>query len=213
MLRVGILQNRERTLRNKPFLRAAACALLLPALPALAASPRSVDVQTLDVAGVRTGMDYDQVAKALADHFQAAPADLKPDPFPGENIVTHTRLPSTLTYEKDGTRVTVHFEGRVPVDPARPLVAWLVTYQVPWTPANAEGMAKAALARYGTPSNAPNTLPMQWCARPSANTGIGCPGDDARLDLSQVQLTLTDPAWQRARIRFIQGQQTVQPRL
>ena len=72
---------------------------------------------------------------------------------------------------------------------------------------------KAALGRYGTPSNAPNTLPMQWYARPNANTGIGCPLDDAKLDLSQVQLTLTDPAWQQARINFIQGQQAVEPRL
>ena len=200
-------------MRTRLFLRIAASALLLLTFPALAASPRSVDVRTLEVAGVRTGMDYDEVSKALAAHFQVALADLKADPFPGENIVTHTKLPSTLSYEKDGTRVTVHFEGRVPVDPARPLVAWMVTYQVPWTPANAEGMAKAALARYGTPSNAPNTLPMHWCARPNANTGIGCPMDDARLDLSQVQLTLTDPAWQQARIRFVQERQAVQPRL
>ena len=200
-------------MRTRLFLRIAASALLLLTFPALAASPRSVDVRTLEVAGVRTGMDYDEVSKALAAHFQVALADLKADPFPGENIVTHTKLPSTLSYEKDGTRVTVHFEGRVPVDPARPLVAWMVTYQVPWTPANAEGMAKAALARYNTPSNAPNTLPMHWCARPNANTGIGCPMDDAKLDLSQVQLTLTDPAWQQARIRFVQERQAVQPRL
>ena len=211
MLGVDAIESRERTLSTRLFLRIAAPALLLLAFPALAAPPRSVDVRTLDVAGVRTGVDYDEVSKALAAHFQVTPADLKSDPFPGENIVTHTKLPSTLSY--DGTRVTVHFEGRVPVDPARPLVAWLVTYQVPWTPANAEGMAKAALARYGTPSNAPNTLPMQWCARPSTNTGIGCPVDDAKLDLSQVQLTLTDPAWQQARIRFLEGRQAVQPRL
>ena len=200
-------------MRLAPFIRAGVCPLLLSAIPALAAPPRSVDVRTVDVAGVRTGMDYDQVLQALTDHFQAASADIKPDPFPGENVVTHTKLPSTLTYEKNGTRVIVHFEGRVPVDPGRPLVAWLVTYQVPWTPANADQMAKAALARYGTPSNAPNTLPMQWCVRPSTNTGIGCPMDDAKLDLLQVQLTLTDPAWQQARIKFIQGQQAVQPRL
>ena len=212
MLRVDAIESRERTLRSRLFLRIPLPVLLLLAFPALAAPPRSVDVRTLDVASVRTGMDYDEVSKALAAHFQAAPTDLKPDPFPGENIVTHTKLPSTLTYEKDGTRVTVHFEGRVPVDPARPLVAWLVTYQVPWTPGNAEGMAKAALARYGTPSNAPNTLPMQWCARPSANTGIGCPGDDALLNLSQVELKLTDPAWQAARIRFVQERQAAQPR-
>ncbi|RYY12576.1 MAG: hypothetical protein EON55_12010, partial [Alphaproteobacteria bacterium] len=119
-------------MRSKLSLGALAFVLLLPAFPALAASPLSVNLRTLDVAGVRTGIDFDQVAKALTEHFQAAPADLKPDPFPGENIVAHTKLPSTLTYEKDGTRVTVHFEGRVPVDLAMPLVVWLVTYQLPW---------------------------------------------------------------------------------
>ena len=74
-------------------------------------------------------------------------------------------------------------------------------------------MAQAALAKYGTQSNAPNTLPMQWCLHPSANTGIGCPLNGAVLDLSQVALKLTDPAWQAARIGFVQGRQAVQPRL
>jgi len=180
---------------------------------AQAASPRSVDAHTLDVAGVKTGMDYDEVIAALARHFQVPPAEIKPDPFPGENIVTHTRLPSTATYAKDGTRVTVHFEGRVPADPARPLVAWLVNYEIPFTPENATRMAQAAVEKYGTPSNAPNTLPMQWCSHPSANTGIGCGGDEARLELSQVAMTLTDPAWQAARIRFVRDSQAVRPKL
>ena len=86
-------------------------------------------------------MDFDQVVAALAGHFQVPPTEIKPDPFPGENIVTHTRLPSSVSYEKGGTRVTVHFEGRVLVDPARPLVAWLISYEVPWTPENAKQMA------------------------------------------------------------------------
>lgn len=186
--------------------------MLLSTFPALAASPRSVDVQTLDVAGVRTGMDCDEATRALTEHFQAAPGDIRPDPFPGENIVTHTKLPSTLTYEKDGTRVTVHFEGRVPVNPARPLVAWLVTYQVPWSPANAEGMEGGA-GPLRHPVQRPQH-PAHAVVRPAeTNNGIGCPADDARLDLPQVQLMLTDPAWQQARIRFIQGQQAVRPRL
>ena len=54
---------------------------------------------------------------------------------------------------------------------------------------------------------------MQWCARPNANTGIGCSADDPNLAQSQVQLTLIDSAWQQARIRFMHGQQAVQPRL
>lgn len=65
--------------------------------------------------------------------------------------------------------------------PGWPLAAWLVTYQVPWTPANAD-------------------------------TRIGCPMDDARFDLSQIQLTLMDPAWQQAQIRFVQERRTIQSR-
>ena len=187
------------------------CSLL--AFPARAAPPRSVDARTLDVAGVATGMDYDQVVAALAGHFQVPPSEIKADPFPGENIVTHTKLPSTVSFKKDGTEVTVHFEGRVPVDAAHPLVAWLISYEVPWSPGNAAQMTQAATAKYGTQSNAPNTLPMQWCIHPSSNTGIGCPASEARLELSQVALTLTDPAWQAARIKFVQERQTVRPKL
>lgn len=158
-------------------------------------------------------MDYNQVVAALAGHFQVPPSEIKTDPFPGENIVTHTKLPSTVSFSKDGTQVTVHFEGRVPVDPARPLVAWLISYEVPWTAENAKQMAQAATGKYGVQSNAPNALPMQWCSHPNANTGIGCPLNEARVELSQVALSLTDPAWQAARIKFVQDRQAVRPKL
>ena len=158
-------------------------------------------------------MDYDQVVAALAAHFGVPASEIKPDPFPGENIVTHTKLPSTASFQGGGTKVTVHFEGRVPADPAHPLVAWLVSYEVPWTPQNASQMLQAATAKYGVASNAPNTLPMQWCSHPSANPGIGCSGNEARLELSQVALTLTDPAWQAARIKLVQDRQSASPKL
>ena len=188
------------------------CCSLIASI-AQAAPPRSVDARTLDVAGVTTGMDYDQVVAALAGHFQVPPSEIKADPFPSENVVTHTKLPSTVSFSKDGTQVTVHFEGRVPVDPVRPLVAWLIRYEVPWTPENAKQMAQAATGKYGIQSNAPNTLPMQWCSHPSTNTGIGCTAGEARLELSQVALSLTDPAWQAARIRLVQERQAVRPKL
>lgn len=199
-------------MRTRLFTKTVLGALLMLS-SAHAAPPRSVDARTLDIAGVRTGMDYDQVVAALAQHFQALPSDVKPEPFQGENVVTHTKLPSYVTFEKDGTRVTVRFEGRVPVDPAHPLVAWLISYEVPWTPQNAEQMAQAAVAKYGTQSNAPNKLPMHWCAHPSSNVGIGCDANEPRLELSQVDMKLTDPAWQAARIKFVQEHRTVRPNL
>ena len=127
--------------------------------------------------------------------------------------MTHTKLPAFVVFEKDGTRVAVHFEGRVPVDPAHPLVAWLITYQVPYTPQNVGQMAQAAVAKYGTQSNAPNKLPMYWCGHPSSSVGIGCDANEPRLELSQVDMKLTDPAWQAARIKFVQEHQAVRPNL
>ena len=154
-------------MRSKLFTRTVLGALLMVS-SAQAAPPRSVDARTLDIAGVRTGMDYDQVVAALAQHFQASPGDIKPYTM-GENDVTHTKLPAFVVFEKDGTKVAVHFEGRVPVDPAHPLVAWLITYQVPWTPQNIAQMAQAAVAKYGTPSNAPLKPTMQWCGHPGSS--------------------------------------------
>ena len=176
-----------------------------------AGSPRSVDARTLDIAGVKTGMDYDQALTAVANHFGVAKSQIKADPFPGENIVTRTKLPSYFTYEKNGVKLTVHFEGRVPVDKAHPLVAWQIAYEVPWSAQNKEEMAKAALAKYGVQSNAPNNLPMQWCQEPNRNPGIGCGIGQAKLELRQVELNLTDPTWQTARINFVNDSKATKP--
>ena len=99
----------------------------------LAASPRSVDVRTLDVAGVRTGMDFDQAVHAASANFQVPRTMMKPEPSPGVNMVTHTRLPSYFTYERGGVNLTVHFERRIPIDKAHPQVVSQVTYEVPWS--------------------------------------------------------------------------------
>lgn len=184
----------------------------LLATPAYAGPQRSVDARTLDIAGIRTGMDLEEARSAIARHFNVMPDGIKADSFPNENPVTHTKLPSYLTFEKDGTKLTVHFEGRVPVDPARPLAASLISYEIPWSTQNSTEMVAAASAKYGMASNAPNTLPMQWCARPSANPGIGCGPDQARLELSQTRLTLGDPAWTAARIEFLDAARATRPR-
>lgn len=180
-------------------------------LPANAA-PKSVDVRNFDVAGVKTGMDYDQAVAAVIQHYKISKDQIKPDPFPGINIVTQTKLPSYFNYEKDGTKLTVHFEGRVPASKEHPLVASMVSYELPWSQENSAAMAKAAQEKYGEQSNAPNKLPMQWCEKPSSNTGIGCiAGGQAVLEVSQVRMTLTDPAWQKARISFVNESQKRKP--
>lgn len=95
-------------------------------------------------------------------------------------------------------------QGRpVPVDKAHPLVVSMIKYELPYSAQNKEAMAQAATAKYGQQSNFPNKLPMEWCAKPSTNVGMGCKSErQAMLELSQVNMTLTDPSWQEARIQF-----------
>jgi hypothetical protein len=121
-------------------------------------------------------MDYDQAIAAAANHFGVPVNQMKADPYPSTNVVTKTQLPKYFSYEKDGVEITVYFEGRVPVDKSHPLVVRMVTYEVPWSQQNAAEMARAALAKYGVQSNAPNTLPMEWCEKPNSNPGMGCGG-------------------------------------
>ena len=176
------------------------------------AAPKSVDARTLDVAGVKTGMDYDQAVTAVMQHYKVSKDQIKPDAFPSVNIVTQTKLPSYFNYEKDGVKLTVHFEGRVPVSRERPLAVSMVSYELPWSQQNSAAMASTAQDKYGEQSNAPNKLPMQWCEKPSSNIGVGCiAGEQAVLEVSQVRMTLTDPAWQKARITFMNDSQKRKP--
>lgn len=185
---------------------------MLAVAPSVQAEPRSVDARQLDIAGVKTGMDFEQALAVVADHFHVSRNQIKVDAYPGRNIVTQTKLPGFFTYEKDGAKLTVLFEGRVPPDKARPLVVWAIEYEAPWSQENSDNMAKAAIAKYGPASNAPNTLPMEWCALPNANPGLGCNDEtQSMLKLSQVSLSLSDPAWLNARTKFVEDARKVKP--
>jgi len=184
----------------------------LMASSAYAESPRSVDARTLDIAGVKTGMDYDQALTAVAKHFGVPQDQIKQAPLMGENPVTKTKLHNYFVYEKDGVSLTVHFEPRVPVDTSRPQAVSQVIYEIPWSKDNSQRMAQAALEKYGVQSNAPNDLPFQWCGQPNANPGMGCSmPQQPMLELSQVKMRLTDPTWGQARIKFMQDAQAVKP--
>ncbi|MGJ7523694.1 hypothetical protein ACSFA0_24680 [Variovorax sp. LT1P1] len=165
---------------NSAIAKAAVLAILTGASFLSAAQPRqafrSVDAQTLDVAGVKTGMDFEEAMAAAMKHFQVPRNQMKPETSPGEGLVTHARLPRYFTYEKRGVKLIVHFEDRVPVDKARPMAASLVIYELPWSQENAKAMAEAALTKYGPNSNAPYDLPMEWCAQPNKAQMGACRG-------------------------------------
>lgn len=185
-------------------------ALLISALnalaivPAHAEPPRSVDARAFDIAGVKTGMDYDEAVAAAAKNFNVGKNEIKAG-YPSLNPVTNTKTPLNFSYEKDGVKLLVHFEPRVPVDKQRPLAVSQVSYEMPWTPANKDAMAQAVVEKYGKQSNFPNKLNLEWCQKPSPNPGMGCSIDmeQAVLKYSGVSVQLYDPVWSQARINFV----------
>ncbi len=193
-------------------------ALLVSALaavavaPAHAASPRSVDARTFDVAGVKTGMDFDEALAATAKNFNVGKKDIRIG-YATNNPVTNTKMPMNFSYDKDGVSFIVHFEPRVPVDKQRPLAVSQIRYELPWTPANKDAMGKAVVEKYGRQSNYPNDLSLEWCQKPSTNPGMGCSTDmtQAVLKYSGVSIQMHDPAWMNARIEYMERSQTRKP--
>lgn len=176
-----------------------------------AETQRSVDVRNFDVAGVKTGMDYDQAIQAAANHFRVGTDQFEPDPFPHENIITKTVTPKYFTYKRDGISLSVYFETRIPVDKEHPLAVSMIKYEIPWSPENKARMREAALAKYGQPSNGTISVTMDWCESPNKNVGMACSDRKAVLQAGQVDVTLQDYAYTEARIKYIQSLQAVKP--
>ncbi|MDF7757980.1 hypothetical protein PU683_00355 [Kosakonia cowanii] len=174
---------------------------------------RAVDVTKFDVAGVKTGMDYDEVVKAITTHFNVPASALQVDKYPQDNLVTGNKQPKFVGYEKEGVKLQVYFEGRVPVDAKHPLAASMITYELPWSTVNKEAMEKAAVEKYGPASNAPYSTPMVWCKEPGKQAGMACSSttQQAVLKLSNTSLELDDPVWREARIKFMDSKQTRTP--
>lgn len=193
-------------------------ALLFAALNTLAvasahaAPQRSVDARTFDIAGVKTGMDYEEAAAAAAKNFHVGKNEIKAG-YATNNPVTNTKMLMNFSYEKDGVRLVVHFEPRVPADKQRPLAVSQISYEMPWTPANKDAMGQAVVEKYGKQSNFPNNLNLEWCEKPSSNPGMGCSTDmtQAVLKYSGVSVQLYDPAWINARVEFVNRSNSRKP--
>ena len=193
-------------------------ALLISALNALVVAPahaapqRSVDARSFDIAGVKTGMGYDEAVTAAAKNFHVGKNEIKAG-YARDNLVTNNKMPLDFSYEKDGVRLVVHFEPRVPADKQQPLAVSQISYEMPWTPANKSAMGQAVLEKYGRQSNYPNDLNLEWCQKPSSNPGMGCSTDmtQAVLKYSGVSVQLYDPAWTNARVEFVNRSNSRKP--
>jgi hypothetical protein len=172
-----------------------------------AKEPRSVDPRTFDVAGVKTGMDYNEARAALAAHFKVPVSEVKPGPMNLKNPATEA---AWIIYEKDGVRVQAGFVTRVPIDKNRPLVIWHIDYSIPWTKQNEEALRKAAIEKYGETSNGES-----WCGKPNPNPGMGCftGAEQATLKVGSTGLNLIDPAWRIAYDQYRDSLKAVKPSL
>lgn len=179
---------------------------------AQAANLRAADVITFDVAGVKTGMDYDEAVKAMTEHFHVPASSLDVDKYPALNVVTGDKQPQYIAYEKNGVKLLVHFEGRVPADPKHALAVSQISYELPYSTENKNAMAKAAVEKYGVQSNAPYT-PMVWCKAPEKMATMACGPDPEQpvLKLSGTSLEMNDPSWTNARIKLMDSKQTRTP--
>ncbi|MDU3756560.1 MAG: hypothetical protein E7G34_24235 [Klebsiella pneumoniae] len=169
-------------------------------------------VKSFDVGGVKTGMSVEQARAAMAKNFSVS-ADNITATKSGTGHVAYTVTGSEqvlyLVYENQGTRMQVSFEPRIPFDRSNPMAAALITYEIPWTKDNETAMKDAALTKYGTVSAA-GMYPL-WCEKPLPGTGMGCAPDSARLEVAGTKITLTDPAWQAARISYMNHQNATRP--
>ena len=176
------------------------------------ANLRAADVTKFDIAGVKTGMDYGESVKAITEHFHVPASSLDVDKYPAVNVVTGDKQPQYVAYEKDGVKLLVHFEGRVPPDPNHALVVSQISYEVPYSTENKNAMASAAVKKYGVQSNAPYT-PMVWCNTPGKMATMACGPSPEQpvLKLSGTSLELNDPSWTNARIKLINSKQARTP--
>ena len=181
--------------------------------PASAAQPiHAVDVKSFDVGGVKTGMSVEEARAAMQKNFSVSADKIsasKSETYQVATKVTGSQQVMYLVYENKGTRMQVTFEPRIPYNKTNPMAAALITYEIPWTSENETSMKDAALAKYGQVSTS-DMYPL-WCEKPIPGSGMGCETDSASLKVASTTLTLIDPAWQNARMNFMDQQNATKP--
>lgn len=183
--------------------------------PASAAQPvNPVDVRSFDVGGVKTGMSVEEARAAMQKNFGVSADKItasRSESYQVATLITGSKQIMYLVYENNGTRMQVTFEPRVPYDKSNPMAASLISYEIPWTKDNENAMKEAALKKYG-PVSASGMYPL-WCDKPLPGSGMGCKPDSAKLEAASTKLNMIDPAWQNARIKYMDQQNATKPQI
>lgn len=177
-----------------------------------AATPRAVDAEQFDIAGVKLGMDPEAAVVAIAERLGIDKLSIEFDKFPQENRITNTKEPKYFTAKISGASVIVHFEPNVPYNPKNKMAVSMIIYEQPWTPDNVASMKQAAIEKYGQPSNGTIGVSSHWCLQPHNNPGFGCSEfRGPKLVLSGTKLQLEDFRYRQAVIDYMNKSSSSKP--
>ena len=180
----------------------------------------SVDITTLDIAGVKIGMSADQATAALIDTYGVNAADIKvttvDDPDVGKEIVKSITLSSPdaeMGYTASSTvakgwKIFVGFVPMVPFN-GESVQATRIDYEVARSPENAEALAQAATEKYGEPS-AQRPGQHSWCETPDR---YGNCNSDAYLQIQRTQMVLADTRINHQVAKAREAARSVKPKI
>ncbi|MDO4709708.1 MAG: hypothetical protein Q4B94_07905 [Pseudomonadota bacterium] len=188
--------------------------LLLLAAPG-AWAQRAVDATELSVSGVKLGMEWEAARRAASGFMQLPLSAIKP--FELNNPITGRRQPMGFRIASANGSLLVRFSAEPELNGAIRVSA--VEYEIPWSQENAERLRQAALEKYGAPSNAPESVNLQWCAHPNDNLGLGCAdmghqgqAEQAVLEAVGNKLLLQDRGAHIRMQRYLDSKRSTTPR-
>jgi hypothetical protein len=197
------------------FLALAAGLLMVTNVYAKDETGPEVDVSNFDIAGLKTGMDFDEAMKITAKHFNVSSTAIRVIKEGREHPVTHAKLPLGFDYNTDKISLQVLFNIRVPLDKSRPLALSKISYKIPSTDQNIEAMRKAALDKYGTPTKEEYKNKFAWCilSKPENFPKHAWPCDYGFpvLKSGEASLILEDWRWEKALNQLKNDQMTTKP--
>lgn len=177
-----------------------------------AATPRSVNAEEFDVAGVKLGMSAEVALKSVLSKFGVGKDVIEFDSYPQVNPVTNRKEYKHFSLKTGGASLSVHFEPAIPYNATNPMIVSMVSYEQEWTQANVLAMKDLALKKYGEPSNGTIGVAYQWCLEPHSNLGFGCSEyRGAVMSLSATKLQLSDPRYRQAVIDYMNKRLSLKP--
>jgi len=194
--------------------------LYSPPLIAQYQSGPEVDARTLDIAGVKIGMNVSDTVEKLSHYYEVPISDIEvyetlanhpafghKVPFTAELASPDAKnnvMPTILT----GWRITIWFTPIVPFDEQGTVGVSMIKYEIGNTVDNKQALLESAKEKYGAPTV--DSWPVQWCDK-TAN--LAHCESDAKLTLSGNELTLEDTAPIHAEIEAINKLNEEKPRI